>query len=60
VTETTASTVEEYVSLAVRLGKDVHAREEISRKIALNKRKVYRDRNCIVALEDFLEKAAGS
>lgn len=55
--ETIASSVDEYIKLAVRLGKDLEWRHQISKKIALNKHCVYRDRSCITALEDFLEQA---
>jgi protein O-GlcNAc transferase len=55
VTETIASDIDEYVSLAVRLGKDTEWRRYISDKIAANKHIVYRDKTCITALEDFLE-----
>ena len=55
-TETIASTLDEYVTLAVRLGQDPAHRKRISEKMASNKRLIYRDGACISALEDFLEK----
>jgi protein O-GlcNAc transferase len=54
-TETIASTLDEYVSVAVKMGRDSEWRKRISEKIAANKLLVYRDRTCISALEDFLE-----
>jgi protein O-GlcNAc transferase len=53
-TETIASTLDEYIELAVRLGLNSEWRKQISEKIAANKQRVYRDRACITALEDFL------
>jgi predicted O-linked N-acetylglucosamine transferase (SPINDLY family) len=53
----TARTIDEYVSLAVSLGRDKARRGELSAEIASRKHRVYRDRQCIVALEAFLEKA---
>lgn len=55
-TETIASSLDDYISIAVRLGKDSEWRREISEKIASNKYRIYRDKTCITALEDFLEK----
>ncbi len=54
--ETIASSVEEYVEIAIRLGKDVEWRKKISEKIAVNKHRLYNDRKCIYALEEFLMK----
>jgi protein O-GlcNAc transferase len=53
----TARTIDEYVSLAVSLGRDNTGRAGLSAEIASRKHRVYRDRQCIVALEAFLEKA---
>jgi predicted O-linked N-acetylglucosamine transferase (SPINDLY family) len=58
VTETIASTLDEYVELAVRLGLDSDWRGQVTQKITLNKHKIYKDKNCISALEDFLENVA--
>jgi len=55
VTETIATSLDEYVSLAVKLGQDGEWRQYISDKISKNKHLAYRDRACITALEDFLE-----
>jgi len=53
--DTVASSVDEYVAIAVRLGKDSEWRRYISKKISENKRRLYKDITCIKALEDFLE-----
>jgi len=53
VSETVASTLDEYVSLAVRLGQDSVYRKSISEKISLNKKRIYGDKTCVTALEDF-------
>jgi predicted O-linked N-acetylglucosamine transferase (SPINDLY family) len=55
--ETTARTIDEYVSTAVLLGRDTAKRTELSERIARSKHRVYRDRECIIALESFLERA---
>jgi protein O-GlcNAc transferase len=56
-TETIASSLDNYISLAVRLGQDPEWRKRISAEIAANKHRIYRDRTCITALEEFLEQA---
>jgi predicted O-linked N-acetylglucosamine transferase (SPINDLY family) len=56
--ETTAPTIDAYVALAAALGRDGAKRRQLSRQIANNKHRVYRDRHCITALEDFLDEAA--
>lgn len=53
--ETIVSTIDEYVELAVRLAKDSKWRRQISEKIVANKHRIYHDRKCIIALENFLE-----
>lgn len=57
VCETMARTVEEYVFIAGVLGRDAAKRIELSVRIANRKHRVYCDRECIVALEAFLESA---
>jgi protein O-GlcNAc transferase len=54
---TTARTVDEYVAIAGMLGRAGAKRAELSDRIAENKHRVYRDRDCIVALEAFLDRA---
>jgi predicted O-linked N-acetylglucosamine transferase (SPINDLY family) len=55
--ETTAWTIDEYVSIAGVLGRDAAKRTGLSAEIANNKHRVYRDRECIAGLEAFLERA---
>jgi protein O-GlcNAc transferase len=55
--ETTARTLDDYVSIAVSLGRDKKKRAELSARIANRKQLVYRDRDCITALEAFLDRA---
>jgi protein O-GlcNAc transferase len=57
VTETIGVTVDEYVSLALRLGSDSNWRHQLTQKIAENKWKLYRDMTCIRGLEAFIEEA---
>lgn len=56
--ETVGRTIDEYVALAVRMGRDPAWRAEIKARIATDKNRLYRDRTCIAALQDFLERAA--
>ena len=58
VTDTIARTVDEYVSIAVRLAQDKEWRSDVRRAIAASKQRVYRDQACIIALEDFLDTEA--
>jgi protein O-GlcNAc transferase len=57
VRDTTARTADEVVSIAAVLGRDTAKRAELSARIANQKHRVYRDRDCIAALEAFLEGA---
>jgi protein O-GlcNAc transferase len=54
---TTARDVDEYVAMAVGLGRDATKRAELSAMIANRKHRVYRDGGCITALENFLDRA---
>jgi predicted O-linked N-acetylglucosamine transferase (SPINDLY family) len=58
VTETIAETIDDYIRISVRLARDVSWRMQIKDKIAKSKYRVYRDRSCIVGLEDFLTRVA--
>jgi predicted O-linked N-acetylglucosamine transferase (SPINDLY family) len=53
--DTIANTLEEYISLAVRLAKDIPWRNQIISNINCNKYKIYRDMKPIIALEEFME-----
>lgn len=57
VTETIASTMEEYVAIAARLARDVSWRMSVMGRISANRERVYRDMTAIRALENFLEDA---
>jgi predicted O-linked N-acetylglucosamine transferase (SPINDLY family) len=58
ITETITYNVDEFVTTAARLANDPDERNELRRKIAANKHRLYRDRECIEALEEFLNRAA--
>jgi predicted O-linked N-acetylglucosamine transferase (SPINDLY family) len=58
VTETVTDTVDDYISAAVRLARDVPWRTAVKSRISQNKHRVYLDNTCISALEDFLNCAA--
>ena len=55
--ETIASSIDNYIDIAVRLGKDSDWREEISAQISSTKHRIYRDKLCITGLEAFIENA---
>ena len=55
--ETIASSVDEYVELATRLGKDADYRREISRQLIERNELIFHDRQAIDALERFYETA---
>jgi predicted O-linked N-acetylglucosamine transferase (SPINDLY family) len=57
ITETIASTVEEYVFIAARLANNPAERQALRARMKAGEHKVYRDRACISALDDFLERA---
>jgi len=56
VTETIASTVDEYVGLAQRLATDATWRNSVKERMRARKHLVYRDRTSITALEEFLTR----
>jgi predicted O-linked N-acetylglucosamine transferase (SPINDLY family) len=53
VTETIAETLDEYIAIAVRLGRDPAYRRHIRAKMAASKGKAYRDEACIQGLALF-------
>jgi predicted O-linked N-acetylglucosamine transferase (SPINDLY family) len=55
--ETTARSIDEFVSIACGLGRDAARRGAISSQIAANKSRLYRDGECIAGLETFLKTA---
>lgn len=58
VTDTVAGAIDDYVAIAAHLADDPAARRALSQRIAENKPRLYRDRACIAALEDFLDRSA--
>jgi protein O-GlcNAc transferase len=58
VVDTIAETIDDFVAIAVRLANHPEFRRALSRRIADGKHRVYRDRDCIAALEEFLDRAA--
>jgi protein O-GlcNAc transferase len=58
ISETIAHTIDDYVSMAVRLARDEPWRMSVKAKIAANKHRVYRDDACIAGLERFLDRVA--
>ena len=57
-TETIVKSIDEYVSMAVKLAKDGKYRQSLSRKISENKHRIYNDHKCVESLEAFLEAVA--
>ena len=55
--ETIAGSIDEYIEIAAKLGRDKGLRIYLSEKIAANKHLISRDKTCITELEDFIEKA---
>lgn len=58
ITDTIAGGLDDYVAIAAALARDPEQRHALSRRIAERKDRLYRDRSCIAALEDFLDRAA--
>lgn len=56
VTDTIATSREDYVEIATRLGLDPAWRAEIGKRMLANRHKVLNDLTCVRALEDFLER----
>jgi protein O-GlcNAc transferase len=54
VTETVTRTVDEFVAVAQRLAADQAWRAAVKDRVKTNKHRVYRDRTCVAALEEFL------
>lgn len=54
--DTIATSKDDYIKIAVRLGRDSQYRQYISQQVAENKHKLYGDHKPIRALEDFLSK----
>ncbi len=59
-TETVASSIENYIDIAVRLGRDKELRRDVAERIMENKHKIYCDKKAIRAFESFLLDAIKS
>jgi predicted O-linked N-acetylglucosamine transferase (SPINDLY family) len=57
VTETVASTLDEYTRIAIRLGQDGDWRRQVSDRLRRNLPDLYNDRMCVQALEAFYRRA---
>jgi predicted O-linked N-acetylglucosamine transferase (SPINDLY family) len=57
VTETVGATIDEYIAIAARLANHPLERQGISLKMQIQAQRIYRDRACIAALEQFLDSA---
>jgi predicted O-linked N-acetylglucosamine transferase (SPINDLY family) len=55
--ETIGRTVDDYVAIAVRLGQSAAVRAALGERIAASKHRVFADRACVTALQDFLDRA---
>jgi predicted O-linked N-acetylglucosamine transferase (SPINDLY family) len=55
VEETIVDTIDDYVSIAVRLANHPNERHALGRKIADNKHRLYRDHAPVAALQAFLD-----
>jgi len=55
--QTIAGSLDEYVSIAVRLARDPAARAEVRQGVATGKHALFRDTGTVRALEDFLARA---
>jgi predicted O-linked N-acetylglucosamine transferase (SPINDLY family) len=58
VLNTIATTIDDYISIAVKLANNPAERSAVSSSIAATKHLLYRDRDCVTSLEDFMENVA--
>ena len=56
VTDTIATNEAEYIEIAVRLGLDKEWRESIVAQVKQNQDRVFEDKTCVVALEEFYQR----
>jgi predicted O-linked N-acetylglucosamine transferase (SPINDLY family) len=57
VEDTVAKDVDDYIAIAVRLGREPEFRAQTRARIAANRHKLYNDETCVRGLEDFLRDA---
>jgi protein O-GlcNAc transferase len=55
--ETLASTVDDYAAIAAQLANDPAWRQAIRDRVATEKIRLFRDREAVLALENFLDRA---
>jgi predicted O-linked N-acetylglucosamine transferase (SPINDLY family) len=60
VEETLTETVDDYVSVAIRLARDLPWRIAVKNRISRNRHRLYRDTSCVSALQKFLDSVARS
>lgn len=60
VTDIIADTLDEYIELAVELGRNPERRQTIRQQMATNRHKAYRDDDCIASLDQFFLQAVRS
>jgi len=58
VTDTIAGTLDEYLEIATRLALEPDWRMAIRQKMRENSHRAYHDRDCILALEEFMDRVA--
>ena len=54
---TVTETIDDYISTAVRLARDISWHMAVRRRISENKHRLFRDTACVSALEQFLNQA---
>ncbi|MBM3952275.1 MAG: glycosyl transferase family 1, partial [Rhodospirillales bacterium] len=60
VEDTVAKDVDDYIAIAIRLGREPEFRARVRAKTAANRHKLYNDETCVRGLEDFLIRAVQS
>ncbi|HZT24672.1 MAG TPA: tetratricopeptide repeat protein [Pseudolabrys sp.] len=56
VIDTIADTLDDYIEIAACLAREPQTRRALSARIAASKHRLYRDRACVTALEDYIER----
>ena len=60
VEETVARDVNDYIAIAIRLGREPDIRAEVRAKIEANREKLYNDEACVRGLENFIVRAVAA
>ncbi len=58
--ETTADTVEDFVAIAIRMGRDAEYRRFLRERIRQTKPVIYEDKATLLGLEDFIQRAVAT